>query len=452
MITSKAGVRGKGPTRPAMEMPTAVFKRALPGPTHRALRLIGRIADRAGYGAYLVGGIVRDIALGYPDTDLDVMIEGRADEVARRFAREFGGTFKKRTEFGTCKVETEALGTIDFAEARTETYRHPGALPEVEQSDIDRDLWRRDFTINAMALCLNPGRYGTLRDPCGGLADLRHGRLRVMHRESFTDDPTRVLRGIRFAVRHGFEFDRGTGALARACIEGGGLGTISGKRIYREIRLICAEPAAASGLRMLARRGVLGEVLGAGWSAKQCDGIWRGLGAALTATGAISEVAVRQWVCWFASLFTGLSRDRAQQVSDHLNLPRDVRDVCLWVATNLAPASALLRRSGLGNAYRVRRALDLVPWEGLVVLWAASPIEARRVLAEYLIRWSKIAPCLSGGEIATLGCGEGPQVGEMREAILRLKLGGKLATREEEIAFVKRRVAALARGSGAKRC
>lgn len=435
-----------------VKVPTAGFKQVLPAPTHRALRLIGRLAERAGYGAYLVGGIVRDIALGYPDTDLDVVIEGRAQEVARRFALEAGGTFKKPTEFATCKVETEALGTIDFAEARTEVYRHPGALPEVERSDLDRDLWRRDFTVNAMALCLNPGRYGTLRDPCGGLGDLRRARLRVMHRESFTDDPTRVLRGIRFAARYRFGFERGTGALARACIEGGGLGTVSGKRLYREIKLICAEPAAASGLRLLARQGVLAEVLGAAWSGRQSAGAWRGLGAALAETRGGTWGPVRAWVCWFASLFAGLSPRGARLASDHFNLPRDVRDVCLWVASGLAPARALLGRSGLGDACRVRGALDRVPREGLVVLWAVTPSRARPLIAEYLARWSKVAPCLSGGEIAALGCGAGPQVGRIRDAILRLKLTGKLVTREEEVAYVMRRAASLSHGGRGNRC
>jgi len=436
----RAGVGDKTARRATVRDPVGEFKRALPAATHRALRQIGRLADEDGYRSYLVGGIVRDIALGYPDTDLDVVIDGRADLVARAFAKRAGGVFKRPTDFATCKVEAPGLGTVDFAGARTETYGRPGALPQVRPSGIEQDLWRSDFSINAMAISLAPAGYGALLDPCGGMTDLRLGKLRVMHRDSFADDPTRVLRGIRFAVRYGFAFDRKTAGLVRACVGGGGLATVSGKRLFREIRLICDEPGARRGLAMLESRGVLHAVLGPRWQAGRCRAIWGLLDPVLAGGSALGDFAVRAGVSWLASLFAGVGPAEARRLSAYFNLPGEVRDACLWVAERLGPAGRALKRSGAGG-YRVKKTLDGAPTEALMVLAAALPRREREGVWTYLTVWSKAAPVLGGGDIVALGCRPGPEIGRLREAILRLKLAGKISTRSEEIAYVRRSLA-----------
>ena len=417
------------------------FKRSLPAASRRLLVLVGELSHRMGCRTYLVGGIVRDIALGYPDTDLDIVVEGDAGRVARRLADTIGASFKKPTEFGTCKVESETFGLIDFATARREIYSHPGALPQVEQSGITEDLVRRDFTINAMAICLNPDAYGRLLDPCGGLPDLVKGRLRVMHERSFIDDPTRILRGVRFAARYGLRFERRTARLLRDCLDAGAMESISGKRAYRELRLICAEASALRGLRMLETHGILRSTLGSAQNSSRRAVVWRKLPRAIEAIEHLagSDFAAG-WLCWFAPLCAGVSSSRAERLASHLNLPRDVREVCLWVSRDSRRVAARLTSLGRQHPYRVTAILKPVPPEGLVYLYAISPAPVRDLISLYLKTWRHVVPSVTGGEIASMGIGEGPLVGKILSDILRLRLAGRLSTRNDELAYVRERI------------
>jgi tRNA nucleotidyltransferase (CCA-adding enzyme) len=415
------------------------FESSLSPSRHRVLHLVGNLAEEAGSRAYLVGGIVRDVALDYPDTDFDVVIEGDAERVARAFAARVRGELKGLTAFGTCKVETAPFGTLDFATARSETYDRPGALPRTQASDMTHDLARRDFTINAMALALNPGHYGELLDPCGGLSDLKAGRLRVMHDRSLLDDPTRILRGVRFAARYGFTFERRTLSLLRACLAGGGLGSISGKRVFRELGLVSMEPRVLEGLKLLGEHGIVDVVFG--WQAgrRRPQDLWRRLPGAIEA---VQDLAggefTRIWVVWFASLFADVGRKRAGRLALYFNLPKDVRAVCLWTAVDRKRVAGRLARLDLSKAYRVKLLLDAVPPEALVLLFGISPQRERGLIRRYLKTWRHVRPALTGADIASLGMSEGPAVGTMLDRIVRLKLAGKLETREAEIALVRR--------------
>jgi tRNA nucleotidyltransferase (CCA-adding enzyme) len=435
------GARGRRALTPRTV--AGAFRRSLPEAVHNVLAAVGKISCDSGWHAYLVGGIVRDIAIGYRNTDLDLMIEGDAERVARRFADQTRGRFLKPTEFGTCKVETDDLGTLDFAAARTETYRRPGALPEVACCETERDLWRRDFTINALAISLAPGTYGEVTDPCGGIDDLRLGRLRVMHDASFLDDPTRILRGVRFAARYGYRFEAHTLQLLRSCLASGCLKTISGKRVSRELLLLCREPRARDGLRMLEDLGILAS-LGLEWNgAGRRHLLWRGIPQAITALGAVGAAdLVDAATCWFVSIFawSGL---RGTRQAERLNLPRELRRPCAWAATELARAERRLASMDRKQAYRVTLALNAVPSAGLVLLYAASALHCRRLVASYLSDWRHVKPRVSGGDVAAMGAGPGPNVRRLLDRIMRLRLDGHLPTRQDEIEYLKRAIPRL---------
>jgi len=460
----------------------AGFRRALSAEQDRVLRLVGELADARGFEAFLVGGIVRDIALGYPVTDLDVVVHGDAERVARALASETGGAFKSMTEFGTCKVATPTVGVIDFATARSETYAQPGALPQTAASDMVHDLARRDFSLNAMALDLGRGEYGRLLDPCGGAPDLRAGKLRVMHDRSFIDDPTRVLRGVRFAARYGFTFERRTARLLRECLAAGGLATISGKRIYRELGLICGEATAREGLQLLERAGILGALVGGRAQAAKRLAIWRRLPGAIRELGgthdgggdlagsgqAGADEAGAGWagagqaaadnarahraamdnagtgpcldtaLAWLATIFVGLGRKRARRLAGRFNLPKRAREACVWVSSDLDRAVRRLATLDRSEAYRTRLMLDDVPPEALILLYASCRKASRDLITAYLSEWRYVKPELTGGDIAALGVGQGPRVGRVLVALLRLKLEGKLADRAAEVAYVQR--------------
>ncbi len=407
------------------------------------LRAIGVLARDMGQTAYLVGGMVRDLAIGRRNTDLDIVIEGDALGLAGVFARTTGSSVKGRTKFGTCKVESRAFGAIDLATARSESYRYPGALPDVKPSNLKADLARRDFTVNAMAICLDPRRYGRLLDPFGGFTDISGGRLRILHPASFVDDPTRILRGVRFAARFGFTFERKTLDLLRACLQAGCIGSVSGKRIYTELRLICMEEEALRALRLLAKHRIPESIDPAlGWSAVRRLHMKRLASAIDRVDASAGEVFGERWLCWFAGLFVGLQRREAVRLADRLDLPGRVKQACLWVSTGLPRIQVKLSRLDADRAYDVVRLLRAVPPEGIVHLFAAAGPRQRGLIAAYLKTWRGVSPSLDGRRVMALGIERGPLVGRVLDRLLELRLQGKATSPDDEIAYVRRRARA----------
>src|SRR3954449_7696693 len=221
-------------------------------PAARALR----DALHGGEDVWLVGGAVRDLLLGRePARDLDLVVESDARPVAERLAGALGGTATFHAPFLPPRARSPHH-PYALATARRERYPRPGALPEVEPASLDEDLRRRDFTANAIAATLD----GETRAPEGACEDLEDGRLRVFHDRSFTDDPTRVLRLVRYAARVDFAVDAATSVLARRAVAAGALDTVTGSRLGAELRLLLDEPAAGAGLGLADQLGVLAAV------------------------------------------------------------------------------------------------------------------------------------------------------------------------------------------------
>ena len=245
----------------------ARLERSLAAELLSLIRDIATTAHRMNFSLFFVGGIVRDVLLGQPLYDVDFVVEGDAVALARRLAGERGGQVTSHARFGTAKwlldprtlkvVTPNGLGlrTLDFVTARTEFYTHPTALPQVEQSSIKQDLHRRDFTINALAVCLDPDRFGELLDFYGGERDLRDGVIRVLHSLSFVEDPTRMLRAVRFEQRFGFHIDPRTQDLLSGALDL--LDRVSGPRIRNELDLIFQESQPEKAICRLAELGVL---------------------------------------------------------------------------------------------------------------------------------------------------------------------------------------------------
>jgi len=207
----------------------------------RILKASSVLAKSSGFGIYLVGGVVRDLILKRKVFDLDIVVEGSAIIFAKKLSGSLRSEFRKHHSFGTAAINFEGH-KIDFATARTETYSRQGALPKVSPASLAKDFLRRDFTINAMAVSLNKTDYGRLIDLCNGLEDLNKGLIRVLHPKSFQDDPTRILRAIRFEQRFSFKIEPRTLKLIKEAIESQSLELVGPHRLRDEIILILKEP------------------------------------------------------------------------------------------------------------------------------------------------------------------------------------------------------------------
>ncbi len=240
-------------------MEGAPWPTGLPRAVDPLLRRLAAAAAAGGEALYLVGGTVRDLLLRRPLRDVDLLVEGDAAALARRAAQGHALRVTCHPRFGTARLQDPATGTaVDLASPRAESYPRPGALPRVRPASVAQDLARRDFTINAMALPLagSPGTGGPL-DPHGGREDLRRRLVRVLHPDSFRDDPTRALRAVRLSVRLGFRLERTTSAWLGEAVRDGGVGRLSPARLAGELERVAREERLAALLARLARRGLL---------------------------------------------------------------------------------------------------------------------------------------------------------------------------------------------------
>ena len=235
---------------------------------------IGKTARKHGYRAALVGGAVRDLLAGKSSDDIDFLIEGQAIQFAKALSIEWDRIFPGApaplknaafARYGTVKLSFESpiapgVDTLDFASARSESYPVPGGAPVVEFSDIDHDLARRDFSINAMAVMLDVDEHAELIDKHGGARDLKEKLLTVLHDRSFVDDPARIIRGIRFASRFGFSFEQHTAQLVEDAIANKFLNTLPRRRLLDEFRKALQERDAGSVLQAFEQFGVLEQI------------------------------------------------------------------------------------------------------------------------------------------------------------------------------------------------
>lgn len=233
------------------------MKLTIPDSLSDSLREIGKIGGKH---VYLVGGSVRDLILKRPNLDIDIVVEGDAISVAKQLQERWNGTLQTHPQFGTATVtpEISTKPKVDFVTARSETYQKPATLPKVERGTIAQDLLRRDFTINALAMCLDNDAFGTIIDKTDGLKDLKTGTIRVIHNNSYTDDPTRIFRACRYSGRYNFQISESDKDLIHKAIPV--VSHLSGERIRNEIENILAEEHAPKIIDMFADFGVFEEI------------------------------------------------------------------------------------------------------------------------------------------------------------------------------------------------
>ncbi len=398
------------------------------------LRKLGEIAHARGVGAYVVGGVVRDILLGSDAGDLDIVVEERAQDFVEAATREIGGTYKLYARFGTALLLPGGGVKVDVATARSETYAAPGALPDVEPGTITEDLVRRDFTLNAMAASILPGDFGHLIDEHHGREDLRGGVLRVLHEGSFTDDPTRVLRAVRFQARFGFSIEPATETLLHEAARSGALDTVSGERIMNELTLMVAETDPRPALLQLLAWNLTAAICPC-WTpdVPSVERLLAGLGPR----------ADGQRMTPLLALFALVGPACRESVMDRLRAGRLLREA----VTDLERyESHTARALASENDLKRSEVHDLLRGHTLEVLELATAEDPAGRAAErvslYTGELSDVRTLLSGADLIALGFTEGLEVGRMLDDLRRARLDGLATTRDDEMRMSRDRLSA----------
>lgn len=367
-------------------------------------------------GVHAVGGVPRDLLLDREPRDLDLVVAGDAVAAARSAAAALGGSAIEHERFGTATVLADRL-SFDIAAARSERYPAPGALPEVELADLEHDLLRRDFTVNAIAQPLHAP--GALLSAPEALADLAAHRLRVLHDSSFIDDPTRVLRLARYASRLEFEVDEGTERLAQAAMRGGAMATLTGARIGEELRLVLGEADAPAALEACA------DLLALHFLHRDLEldaGLLYGAGGLLPADGGRADL-----LC-LAACCRRFDPDELQRWLDDLAFTAADRRRVVATALGAAPLARALGAAAEPSA--IAAAARAAPLEAVALAGALGAEEAARHWLEEL-RHVRLE--IDGRDLAGAGVSEGPAVGRALQAALDAKLDGRAEDRDAEL-------------------
>ncbi|MCD6452799.1 MAG: CCA tRNA nucleotidyltransferase [Dehalococcoidales bacterium] len=387
----------------------------------------GRIANSQHQNLYLVGGAVRDLLLEKPNLDLDIVVEGNAIELARQLTEVEPSSIITYPQFNTAKI-TGNRWSLDLATARSESYPQPGALPTVTPSSIETDLFRRDFTINAMAICLNPDRYGELIDRYRGQDDLKDKLIRVLHDNSFVDDATRIWRGLRYEQRLGFQLEANTLKLLLRDIPM--LDTISKERIRYELECIFSEEQPEKVLRRADELGVLTKLhpalTGNGW-----------LAAKFMAARQLSIPNSPSFSLYLALLAYRLTPSQCEILTLSLGLAKSVAQTIRQSTTIKTRLEALTNpKLSPSDVYRQLHHYSATAIIANIIA-TDSPV-AQQYMETFLHHLRYVKSILSGDDLIAMGVPQGPQIKQLLEQLHQAKLDGRVTTRQDEEKLVKK--------------
>lgn len=390
----------------------------LPSEKQTLLSNIANLATTLGMPCYVVGGFVRDLLLGRPVNDLDVVVEGDAIKLGKKLVETYGGKLTPHFKFHTAIWHLpDSDDFVDLITARKETYDRPGALPTITPATIEDDLRRRDFTINAMALRLDGESFGEVHDPLKGQTDLERGVIRVLHPKSFVDDPTRIFRAIRYEGRYGFTLDADTKALINPeALKV--LHLLSGERLRHELDLILDEPHSVKMLLRIANLGVLAAIHPKmpEFNADHEDFLEMDMRLDVEA-----DRRVMSYMFWFIDL----SEADVITLANRLDFTNELT-LAVWAAAQL--------KRGLPHLIDLRPsewtyALEKLP---LLAIYAVYLISRENALLSYISIWRHVKPQTNGDDLKKMGLQPGPRFGEILTELRSAWLDGVLSNKTEE--------------------
>ena len=413
-----------------------IFEERLPPDRALFISKMGAAAGECGFRAFIVGGSVRDLLMGCAVKDIDLTIEGDAEEFARKLLGEFKGKIVAHSRFKTASVFFRDGSRLDISTARKEKYKRPAELPEVVSSSIYSDLYRRDFTVNALAVSINPGSFGRLIDCFNGLEDLREGVIRVLHEKSFEDDPTRIFRAVRFAQRLGFRIEERTEALIRAAVCNRLCGALSGRRLRNEIELLLSEPDPVSAAKKMREYGIEKCIHRKLRVAAAEIGSLEKLRAIIPAAGgAAPDKGFRPWLVYFMGLLRGQDKETLREISKRLMLSTKERTALL----SLPKADSMAKTLNSVEILPCSRVYSLLkgePPEFLVVILSMTGIEKAKIILEKLVYSLGVKTETTGKDLLDMGFKPGPGIQAILDEVLKARIDGALKNKKEESDFI----------------
>jgi tRNA nucleotidyltransferase (CCA-adding enzyme) len=407
-----------------------------PDSVRSVLHEVRRLARSASANAWLVGGAVRDALrdASVGSLDLDIAVEGDAPALAEALAGALGGSLVVHGRFLTASVETSAGGTIDLITARSERYEVPGALPRVMPAGIERDLRRRDFTVNAMAIDLMADDHALL-DPLGGRADLAAGRLRILHPLSFVEDPTRMFRAARYGARLGFDIDPWTERCRRLAVALVPYPALSGARLLAELDAIGRDEWPDVALRDLGD-GHVYRLLDRRYRFTEQTRAWVSTLPGALAWIRVNLVDLRPVDLIVATLLADQRSEVVAAALERLGYAGEPRKRILGTSTGHAAMLAAVRaaRTASRRAHVLR---ELSP-VALGWLWMAGDAETRAALEWWRSTGRTLRPALRGDDVVALGVPPGPEVAAALRALRDARLDAALEGRDAEAEWIRR--------------
>ena len=410
----------------------------LSAPVVSLLRELGRQGEELGQQVYAVGGFVRDLILRRENKDIDVVVEGDGIQFARVFGARSGCRVKVHKRMKTASLFFANGYKVDVATARMEYYERPAALPTIELSTIKMDLFRRDFTINTLAVELKPGTFGQLLDFFGGERDIKEGVVRVLHNLSFVEDPSRVFRAIRFEQRFAFHIGKQTQGLMKNAISMGFLEQLSGTRLFTELELILREENPLSMLERMAEFNLLAVL----HPRLRYDAAIKAL---LTRVSEVVnwfdflflDVQYATWMVYLLGLADQLEMKGLEELTKRLALPPRYRKKLIEGSAQGQTVLRQARRKRL-SPKEIYTLFKPLPVEVLLYMMAkAEEKEVQKAISLFFTQLNAMKVSLRGKDLKDLGIKPGPLYREILDALLLCRLEGRIKTKEDEMKYVK---------------
>ncbi|HHH84390.1 MAG TPA: CBS domain-containing protein, partial [Firmicutes bacterium] len=417
------------------------IKYSLKGANYKRVHAAGEIADSLGYRAYVVGGFVRDLLLKRTTYDIDLVVEGSGVEVARALGEKEQGKVIVHRKFQTATVLFADGFKMDIATARSETYSRPGALPVVMRSPLKYDLYRRDFTMNAMAISLSGESFGDLYDFFGGYDDLKKGVLKVLHTISFIEDPSRILRGVRFASRFDFSFGKQTLGLLKNALEMKALRYLSGRRVKDELFLIFDEDYPENAFSLMEELGIFSALFPGFHFTKEKVKIFREIRHTIHWYRLLYfKKKIHERFLYLMALFSDMGQDMRRECTEKLELTKrfqiftDQVESFVRERYKTIHVKRFLKKSEIYDLFR-HLELDVILY--LMAAYAHNE-RFQQYASLYIMEISRKRQLVNGNDLKDKGFKRGEELRKVLETIHKMHIDGEIKTREEALRYLKR--------------